>query len=283
MGEEKYTLTTGRKSSRTNAAFHTEWESSITDLGFHKINIRGYPLKDIIQKLSFTEVVYLTIRGELPTKKQARVMDAVLCGIVDHGMFAPTGLAVRVIASAAPENIMPAVAGAMLTIGSVTVSPQDTAELIEMALGMVKEEGLSNKEAARKIIEDYKAKKRRLPGIGHPLHPTGDPRAIALKKAAVQNGIWGEKGEIYEEIVGSFLEATGKSFPINIDGMMGCVLSELGFKPKEMAGIAALSFMPGIIAHAVEESRTIKLRVADCKYTGVPERKIPRNRQQNIS
>ncbi|MBW2008194.1 MAG: citryl-CoA lyase [Deltaproteobacteria bacterium] len=251
------------------------YESAITEVGFHKINVRGYPLADIIRKLTFTETVFLTIRGELPTKKQRRVMDAVLCGIVDHGLFAPTGLAVRVVASAAPESIMPAVAAGMLTVGAVTVSPQDTAVIIEEALKMVKDEGLSKKEAARKIVEDHKAKGKRMPGLGHPLHPTGDPRAIALKEVAVENGVWGEKGETYEEIHRAFIEMTGRELPINIDGMMGCVLSELGFLPKEMAGVAALSFMPGMIAHAVEESKTIKLRVAESKYTGVPERDLP--------
>ncbi len=251
------------------------YKSAITDLGFHKINIRGYPLSDIIRKLTFTETVFLTIRGELPTKEQKRVMDAVLCGIVDHGLFAPTGLAVRVVASAAPESIMPAVAAGMLTVGAVTVSPQDTAVIIEEALRMVKEDGLSKEEAAKRIVEDHKAKKKRMPGLGHPLHPTGDPRAIAIKEVAVENGVWGEKGEIYTEIHRAFTEMTGKEFPINIDGMMGCVLSQMGFSPKEMAGVAALSFMPGMIAHAVEESESIKLRIAECEYTGVPERKLP--------
>ena len=91
----------------------------------------------------------------------------------------------------------------------------------------------------------------------------------------MENGVWGERGEIYEEIYKTFVEITGRDLPINIDGMMGCVLSELGFTPKEMAGVAALSFMPGIIAHAVEESETIKLRVAECEYMGVKERKLP--------
>lgn len=252
-----------------------KYESAITDVGFHKINVRGYPLADIIRKLTFTETVFLTIRGELPTQKQRRVMDAVLCGIVDHGLFAPTSLATRVVASAAPDSIMPGIAAGMLTVGAVTVSPQDTAVIIEEAFKMVKDEGFSKKEAARKIVEDHKAKRKRMPGLGHPLHPTGDPRAIAIKEVAVENGVWGEKGEIYEEIHRAFIELTGKEFPINIDGMMGCVLSELGFLPKEMAGVAALSFMPGMIAHAVEESETIKLRVAECEYTGVPERKLP--------
>jgi len=199
------------------------------------------------------------------------------CGAlwVDHALFSPTGLAARVITSATPDNIIPGVAGALLTVGSVTVSPQDTDEVIEEALRIVKEEGPGIKEAAKEIAKDYQAKQKRLPGLGHPLNPTGDPRAIALKEVAAENKIWGEKGEIYEEIARTFVKLTGKSLPINIDRMMGCVLSELGFKPKEMAGISALSFMPGIIAHAVEESQGIKLRVAECKYIGSPERRLP--------
>jgi len=252
-----------------------EYESAITEVGLHKINVRGYPLSDIIRKLTFTEAVFLTIRGELPTENQRKVMDAVLCGILDHGLFAPTSLATRVVASAFPESIMPGVAAGMLTVGAVTVSPQDTAILIERALEIVKNEGFTKKEAAKIIVEEHRAGRKRMPGLGHPLHPTGDPRAIALKEVAVQNGVWGEKGEIYEEIHRTFNESKKRKLPINIDGMMGCVLSELGFLPKEMAGVAALSFMPGMIAHAVEEGETIKLRVAECKYKGIPERKLP--------
>jgi citryl-CoA lyase len=251
------------------------YTSAISEVGFHKITIRGYPLQDIIRQLTFTEVVFLTIRGELPTKAQARVMDAVLCGIVDHSLFAPTGLAARVIASANPDTIIPGVAGALLTVGSVTVSPQDTAELILETLQLITERGITKEAAARQIVESHIKERRRVPGLGHPLHPTGDPRAVALKEVAVKNGIWGEGGEVYEAIAGAFADLTGKALPINIDGMMGCVLTELGFQPKEMAGVAALSFMPGIIAHTVEETRSITLRAAHCEYTGPPERKLP--------
>jgi citrate synthase len=74
-----------------------------------------------------------------------------------------------------------------------------------------------------------------------------------------------------------FMKRTGKELPINIDGMMGCVLTEMGFDPKEMAGIAALSYMPGIIAHAVEETREmVRLRAVDGEYKGVPSRELPR-------
>jgi citryl-CoA lyase len=252
-----------------------EWSTAISEVGFHKINIRGYPLPDIIRNLTFSQVVFLTIRGELPTKEQSRVMDAVLCGITDHGLFAPTPIAGRVIGSATPESIMPGIAGAMLTVGSMTVSPQDTADLILYALNTKKNQGLSDEDTAKQVVDEMLAKKKRFPGLGHPLHPTGDPRAIALKEVAVANGVWGDKAKLYETMRKTFIQARGKDFPINIDGMMGCVLTELGFQPKEMAGIAALSFMPGIIAHVVEELQVPRMRVIPGKYTGVAERKLP--------
>ena len=252
------------------------WSTAISEVGFHKINIRGYALEEIIKNLTFSEVVYLTIRGELPSENHARVFDAVLCSIVDHGFFAPTGVATRVVASANPENIIPGITAGLLTVGSVTVSPRDTAELILEAWKISEEQGLSKEDTAEKIVEDARVNKRRIPGLGHPLHPTGDPRAMALEEVARKYGVWGEKSELYKTIHRLFVEKIGKEIPINIDGMMGCVLTEMGFEPREMAGIGALSYMPGIIAHAVEETReTIRLRAVDGEYMGAPSRKLP--------
>ncbi|MBU2552779.1 MAG: citryl-CoA lyase [Proteobacteria bacterium] len=251
-----------------------EWSTAVSDVGFNKINIRGYPLVDLIKNASFSEVVYLTIRGELPSRNQARVMDAVLCGIVDHGFFTPTSVAARIIASATPESIIAGIAGGLLTVGSLTVSPQDTAELILGAYEVMKSQGLSIEETGKIVAREMVDQKQKVPGLGHPLHPNGDPRAAALKEVAKENDIWGEKAQLYEEIHRSFLKLIKKSLPINIDGMMGCVLTELGFQPKEMAGIAAMSFLPGIIAHTVEETQKLNLRVVFGTYTGAPERKL---------
>ena len=61
-----------------------------------------------------------------------------------------------------------------------------------------------------------------------------------------------------------FINVTGKEIPLNIDGMMACVLNEMRFDPLEMAGITAVSYVCGIIAHVVEEIKE-----------GVPLRIIP--------
>jgi len=60
---------------------------------------------------------------------------------------------------------------------------------------------------------------------------------------------------------------------------------ELNFDPLEMAGIGALSVLPGVIAHVVEEIRAgVPLRVIPdelgSKYIGAPERHVPEEYQR---
>lgn len=251
-----------------------EWTTAVGEVGHGVVNVRGYPLPEIIARLTFTDAVFLTVRGELPSEAQRRLMDAALCGIVEHGFYAPTSVAARVVASATRESIVPGLAAGVLTIGSITVSPQHTAELI-YRVQRARESGSSTEEAARAIAQAIVDSGARLPGIGHPLHPEGDPRAIALEQVARECGMWTELSDGYLAIRAVYLDLTGRTLPINIDGMLGCVLSELGFTPLEMPGIAAISFMPGIVAHCAEEIESPPtLRVADGAYTGPATRHL---------
>ncbi|WP_033295658.1 citrate/2-methylcitrate synthase [Amycolatopsis jejuensis] len=250
------------------------WTTAVGEVGHGVVNVRGYPLTDIIRSLSFADATFLTIRGELPTPAQSRTFEAALNGILEHGFYAPTTLAARMVASAAPESVIPGVAAGMLTIGSITVSPQHTAEVIDEIEAAVV--GGSTPEAAvDAYVSRMQAAKKRMPGIGHPLHPEGDPRAIALREVAEANGVWGTRAGYYFAAKDEYLRRIGRDFPVNIDGMLGCVLSELGFRPLEMPGIAAISFMPGIVAHCVEELLAPPtLRVAEGVYHGHAERRL---------
>jgi citrate synthase len=255
-------------------ADRTAWSTGVGDAGHGTITVRGYPLADMIETLPFAASVYLTIRGELPTPAQVRVMEAALNGILEHGFYAPTTVAARVVASATPDNVMAAIAGSLLTVGSITVSPQHAAQLMHQAIALSDKSSLE--DAADQVVEELLASGRRMPGVGHPLHPEGDPRAISLRKVAQGNGVWGQHATVFELIAARFGERKGRPFPINIDGMLGCVLTELGFEPLEMPGLAALSFMPGIIAHSVEEiGQGPKLRVVEGDYTGPAPRELP--------
>lgn len=256
------------------------WRTAVSYVGPHKLLIRGYPIEEIIVKLGYAEVVYLTVRGELPTKEQARVLEAALCSIPAHQWVAAHLLAAAVTASASPESPIPGIASGILTMGSVTVSPQETATLIDRARQIAQEEDLSPEGAAERVVDEYLANGRLIPGLGHPNHKDHDPRATALAQVAKEQGVWGSTCEFYELVRQAFVRRTGKQLPVNIDGMLACVLAELGFTPLEMAGIAATAAMPGIVAHVVEEIESgVPLRIVPeehgSRYVGPPERHLP--------
>jgi citrate synthase len=74
-----------RKSDLTVDKVTDWWETEITDIAPGVIRVRGYAIEDLIGRVSFAEVIWLTLKGELPAKAKARLFEAVLVSAVDHG------------------------------------------------------------------------------------------------------------------------------------------------------------------------------------------------------
>ena len=256
------------------------WRTSISETYQGVLRIRGYPVQEIVKNLSYAESLYLTIRGELPTKAQARALDAVLTSMLDHQFVSSHAPAARFVASAHSESPVPGIAAGILCAGTHTISPTEAALLIAGALEVQAKEGLTTEEIARRIVDEYVSAKKYIPGIGHPTHKEFDPRVEAVTEVVKEVGAWGEAGLLFEAIHQEFVQSTGKALPINIDGVLACVLTDLGFDANEMAGIAITAILPGIIAHVIEEIRDgVPLRIVPdalgSRYVGAPERHIP--------
>ncbi len=255
------------------------WVTKISKTVPDNCLIRGYKHSEIIEKLTYTQGMFLTMVGRLPTQPEAKMMDAILNCILEFEMQAPTVAVACHIASGNPE-IAPAVAGGLLAVGHRTTSPQDAAQLINDAYKMMKEGGLSREETAKSVVDRYRMEKKRIPGFGHPSLRRVDYRAKSLRDVAERLGIVGEKTLLYEAIHREFVLQTSKTdIPINVDGMMACLMNEMGLDPLVMVGVAMLSVEPGIIAHAIEEIKNLgPLRYPDPKtvrYDGEPERPLP--------
>src|SRR3989304_1638827 len=54
------------------------WTTRISRAEAGRIWVRGYPLEEIVEKLSYVEATWLLLRGELPTKQQAAVWELTL-------------------------------------------------------------------------------------------------------------------------------------------------------------------------------------------------------------
>lgn len=250
------------------------WESAVSDCSRSEMLIRGYRLSDIIGNLTYTETVFLTIRGQLPDKRQAQMLDAALCAIVDYSI-GPAPFAARVVVSANPQ-MGAAMAAGILAQGDYAISPQHTGALLLETAELERERGLNVEQAAAEIVARLRARRQRVPGAGHPSHGR-DVRAERLRAVGERLGFLRDHHARFAAILADWERVTGRQLVANVDGMLAVVLLELGFSPAEMAGIAALSTLPGIIANvSADLNAGVRIRqVPDQAYTGEPERPLP--------
>ena len=259
------------------------WTTRISLAREGRIWVRGYPLEEVVEKLSFVEAMWLLIRGELPSQQQAAVWELALKVAMDQQFISSATGAARFVASAHPESPIPGVAAGILAHGSVTDSPRPAAVMIYEAHAQMQAGRLSREEAAAQTVDRYLQERGLVPGFGHPLHKETEPRAEILRRKVEELGGWGEKGQLFEAIHTALCERLGKSLPINLAGMVAAVYCELGFDPLEIEALAAVAYGFALTAHVVEEIKEgVPLRIIPealgAKYAGPGERHIPDKR-----
>jgi Citrate synthase, C-terminal domain len=90
--------------SRARAEVSTEevthwWRTAVSDIEPGVIRLRGYPVEEHIGRLGFADMVWLLLRGDLPTQDQATLLETALVAAVNHGPQAPSIAAARMAAT----------------------------------------------------------------------------------------------------------------------------------------------------------------------------------------
>jgi len=253
------------------------WKTAITKIEPNKVLLKGYRIDELMGKITFAQGVFLTIKGELPNEKEAKMIDAMLVSSIDHGVTPPSCLAARTIASAGAP-LSAALAGGVLAIskhhgGAI----EDSMKMIQEAVRRKKEMSKKPEEMAALLLKEYKEKNKRLPGFGHRIH-TKDPRTIKLFQIAAEVGIAGEYVEMAKTIEDAIEQTSGKRLPINVDGAIATLLCEMNF-PSELANaFFIMARIPGLVAHVHEEMTKMKpmrhINPKDHQYDGTPERNL---------
>ena len=260
------------------------WRTAITCIEPNKILIRGYPVDELMGRLSFEEAVYLILRGELPSRAIGKLFGAVLVSSLDHGVTPPSTLAARHVASSG-SPLGSAVAAGVLAFGNYHGGD------IETCMGCLQEglamhrSGVTYEEAARRLLEKYAGTGPNPPGFGHRIH-TRDPRAARLMQLAHELDLDGEHCRllrVVERVLNSMPERAQHPLPLNIDGAIAAVCGDLGFGPEIGNGLFIISRVPGLLAHAVEEKLTqTPMRKIDrdaAHYNGPARRRLPETRK----
>ncbi|GAA2691018.1 MULTISPECIES: citryl-CoA lyase [Actinosynnema] len=256
------------------------WSTSITRIAPGEIDLRGYPIEQLIGKLGFVGAIWLLTKGSLPTPAQTRLLEAAMVASVDHGPQAPSIASARMAATCG-VGINGAIANGVNVLGDTHGGAgQQCVELLCAIVDTARHDGRPVTEVAAEAVAEHRARKAYLPGFGHRFHPR-DPRRdvlLALVQEAVDAGeVAGEHLRAALALEAALARGSRKP-PMNVDGITAVVYAELGVEPELARGYFVLARSVGILAHAWEESNSGKRikgplpppLLAD--YTGEPTR-----------
>jgi citrate synthase len=233
------------------------WETKIIDMVPGEIRYHGYPIEELIGNLSFTDMIWLMVRGERPTQTQGRLLDAALMSAVDHGPQAPS-IAIARMAATCGVGLNNAIASAVNVLGDVHGGAGEQAVSIYQDIAYQIDNGQSLKEATDTVLTSFiEDNGKYIPGFGHRFHPI-DPRAPKLIDLVRQhtNGkeVTGRFADIAEAIEENLFARKGKRIPMNIDGATAVIYAELGMPAELARGLFCLSRSVGILSHAWEQT-----------------------------
>ncbi len=234
------------------------WHTEITDMAPGQLRLRGRPIEDLIGNVTFAQMVWLMLRGEVPGEKQAALLEAALVSAVDHGPQAPS-IAVARMAVSCGVALNGAMASALNMLDDVHGGAgEQAAELyvrVENRLGSAEE----LKDAVAAELDDFTPEKRGkfVPGFGHRFHKPTDPRTPRLlalaDEAAASSVIPGTTVEIARAIEAELARRKGTALAMNVDGATAAIYVELGFAPPLARGLFCISRSVGLLAHAWEQ------------------------------
>lgn len=248
-----------------------------------RVWVRGLSLTDeLMGHVTYTDMVALLLLGRRPEAAERRMLDGLLVSLIEHGLVKPV-VAARFVYSNAPESLQAAVAASLLGAGSRHLGSSEwCAQVLQEA---VARGGEDVDATAAAIVDEHRARKARVPGIGHRTHAGGDPRADRLFSLARETGTYSAHCRLLERVSAIATERAGRRLPANVTGAIAAIASDMGYRWQIVRGFALMARTLGSLAHIQEEMdapladrliRQIQKSVEYQPETGlVPSRELP--------
>ncbi len=260
------------------------WTTSIVDIHPGEIAMRGYPIEQLIGNVTFPEMIWLMLMGELPTRPQAKLLEAALVSSVDHGPQAPSIAIARMAATCGP-GLNGSMASAINVLDDVHGGAgQQCMEIYYEIDAEAGPDGDLAAAASTVVARRKAAGLKYFPGFGHRFHPL-DPRAPRLlglvEDAAARGETSGRFATIAKGVEEALSAGRAKRIPMNIDGATAAIYAELGLPAELGRGVFILSRSVGILAHAWEQTQQggrIKgpqAKLLNYTYDGPAPRDVP--------
>lgn len=202
------------------------------------------------------------LTGREPTPGQVTALERYLILTIDHGLNASTFTA-RTVASTGAD--LGAVLVAALGALSGPLHGGAPSRVLEMLAA------IGTPERAGPWVDDALARGERIPGFGHRVYRTEDPRARLLRETAV--GLGGATTDLalhVEQIVADRLadRSPERRLAVNVEFYAAVVLEAVGLPASMFTPTFAVSRAIGWSAHALEQALDNRIVRPSARYIG---------------
>ena len=207
----------------------------------------------------------LMLTGERPSPAAARALDVALILHADHELNAST-FAARVTA-ATLSDIHSAVVAAVGTLKG-PLHGGANAEVMNLLLSLGEDADDQHVDA---VIRDMLERKVKVPGFGHRVYRTEDPRATHLRRMSKELGQRSGRARWFE--ISQRIEAVmkeDKQINANVDFYSASTYYQLGIPIELFTPIFAGSRVSGWTAHILEQYTNNRLIRPRSEYIGPP-------------
>jgi len=256
-----------------------KWKTRITKVEPNHLVTCGYRQEDLIGNIPFSHTLYLLLKGELPSENYGKMIDAILTACVDHGVTPPSSIASRTVASGGVP-LPTAIAAGVLSIGDAHGGAiEKGAKFLQDGIQKMKNEKLDIDKTAEILVKESKEQHKRILGFGHRVH-TSDPRTKRLFELTDELKITGDHIKLSKSIEKELEKQTGKKLPINVDGAIAAIISDMDFDWRLGKAFFVLGRVAGITAHVYEEQTREKpmrkMFKVEYEYDGPKEKDLPK-------
>ena len=204
------------------------------------------------------------LTGRRPSAAATGALNALLNTYAEHELNAST-FAARTTVGTLSDYYSAIVSGIGAVKGALHGGAVDDAMAVFSEIG--------RPEGVVPFVDAALAARRKVPGFGHRVYRTRDPRAIAMDRLAAELG--DEAGEPHWHAVASALEAElhgRKGLNANVDYYSALVLYHLGFPLSMFTSFIVTSRVVGWSAHVLEQYANNRLIRPRALYEGSPPR-----------
>lgn len=227
----------------------------------------------------FGNLIYRAVTGEKEVDpKRGLMIETMVVASVDHGVTPPSAQATIIAASVRADYAMALCSG----VGAITDvhggAGRMAALVFQEIVRKAEQQNLTIAKATEALVREYKETKKRIQGLGHRVH-SEDPRRDVLWKRVREYGLAGQCVEVSEIISGVFQEVSGKNLPINVDGVIGAIVADMGVNVDLAKALFVFGRVAGLSAHYFEEIATQRpmrqINFSEAVYEGKADRDYP--------